>query len=159
MQCKSVACCQFNLDRMTSVCLSKRERESDREVNEAELRSWTFNPLSVPNYLSLIHLSAICLHLTISLLYHLSVSCSSTCTFGVVMNTFCISFSCCEFPLTPCLLHPPCTLCTNPPFTLLYLPLLCALPSLPSLHPSPPCKVVPKDGMLPASPASLADGY
>ena len=54
MQRKSVAWCQFNLDAMTSVCLSQTERERDREE---EWGRWTFNPLSVLNYLSLFHLS------------------------------------------------------------------------------------------------------
>lgn len=61
-----------------------------------------------------------------------------------------LHLSCCEFPLTPCFihpsdfLHPPCTLCTNPLF---YSPLSApryALPSLPSPSLGPPARSFPR---------------
>lgn len=103
---------------------SKRQRGGVRQNYAVELL------ILLVSYLSFICLLSVCIKLSIYLLYHLPVSCSSKCTFGVEMNTFYISLA---------RLHLLCTLCTNPPpSTLLYLPLLCALPSLPFLHPSAP---------------------
>lgn len=137
---KSVACCQFNLDGMTSACSLQWQRERDREV---EGGSWTFNLLSVPNYLSLTHLSAICQHLTTHLLYP-SV-CFMERSFYLCRKDKCVSYlSCCKSSLASCI-HPPNTHFSIPSFfALLYLPLVCTVPSLPSSSLSPPARSFPR---------------
>lgn len=128
MQRKSVAWCQFNLDGMTYTCLSQSEREEMERWSEAELRSWTFNPLSILNYLSLIHrLFIYCIHL--------SVSWSSKLPLWYRLKQFYI-FPSVNFLSSPILPPSSCPL--------LYLPLLCVLPSPPFPSLSPPARSFPR---------------
>lgn len=60
--CKSVACCQFNLDRLTSARLLRGGvRGRDRAVQDCT------DELLIPTHLSPTHPSAVCLQLTTSL--------------------------------------------------------------------------------------------
>lgn len=108
--------------------------------------------LLVLNYLSLARLSSICLHLTTYLL-HPPVCLVLSLNLWGKDKMFYMSF------------FPPCPLAWSiPSFTvassaLLFLPLsMCCSVSTLSV-PQPPCKVVPKDGLLPASPAWLVGRY
>lgn len=104
MQCRSVACCcQFNLDDVTSACVSLRGREKDREGELAELHSWTFNPLILLDYI----------HTFIrQLSIHVPLFITSVCFWALNLFPFTDERSSHLAVSCLCFLPHPCTLCT-----------------------------------------------
>lgn len=148
---KNVARCQFNLDRMTSACLSLSERKRDRDVERGRTIELLILLVSSTICLSFICLLSVCISIYF---IPLSVSCGSKLSlwksdiveicgrhFYIFLAGNILLLPASSIPVhyvqTPLLLHFIC------PFCVLF----------PTLSiPQAPCKVLPKDSLLPASP-------